>query len=152
MLDQHTFGIQDTQPPQTWRQRNRPALVAAAWFWLFFLILALISLFTGWASLPVTLGLQLLLSLGAGVLAARLHRRQTAADPNYVHQGALAGFYLPLTTAAVILVVALVAGIGSLGTLLPLMIPYFVALPVELGMCSALGALGARLYQKLAHA
>ena len=131
-----------------WPAAHRPALVAAAWFWLVFLALALITLFTGWASRPVTLVLQLIASLGAGFLAARLQRRHFPGLPLTTRQGTLAGFYLPVATAVVIILVAILAGAASLGLLLPLMLPYFLFLPVEIGACSLLGALGAHIYRR----
>ena len=150
MLDEHTFGVRPVQPERglrIWYRQNRAALLAAAWFWVLFLVLAALTLFTGWSSRPVTLFLEMIVSLGAGILAAWLHRREQPLAPRYVRMGTLAGFYLPLTTAVAITLIALAAGLASLGTLLPLMIPYFVFLPVELGVCSLLGAFGAWLFK-----
>ena len=152
MINENTFGVVETGPQKGLRagyQRNRPAIVAATWFWLLFMVLAVITLFTGWASRPVTLLLQLFLAFFSGILAAWLHKRQNPVEPRYVRMGALAGFYLPLTTALIITLVVLVTGIGSYGLLLPLMIPYFVSLPVEMGACSMLGAAGAWLFKKI---
>lgn len=137
----------DTRLP--WRKAQRPALKAAAAWWLVFLILAIVTLFTGWASRPVTLFLQLVASLGAGFLAAWLSRGEVGNAAKAVRQGAFAGLYLPLASAAVVLIIAILAGIGSLGALLPVMIPYFLFLPVEIGACSQCGALGAWIFQKL---
>ena len=153
MLDDHTFGVEDPERGnalERWYRRNRPAVFATLWLWLLFLILAGVTLLTGWASRPVTLVLQMVLSFGAGLLAGWYHRRDRPEIPRYTRLGALAGFLLPFTTAIVIVIVALVIGIGSLGTLLPLMIPYFLSLPLELIFCSGLGALGGRIVQGLA--
>jgi len=127
---------------------RRPALAAAACWWLVFLALAVVTLFTGWASRPVTLMLQLVASLGAGFQAGWLYQRGRPGGNRLVRQGALAGFYLPVASALVILVVAVLVGIGSFGLLIPLMIPYFLFLPVEIGACSLLGAFGAWIYRK----
>jgi hypothetical protein len=114
----------------------QPGSGCYSWFWQHSL-----------SSRPVTLFLEMIVSLGAGILAAWLHRREQPLAPRYVRMGTLAGFYLPLTTAVAITLIALAAGLASLGTLLPLMIPYFVFLPVELGVCSLLGAFGAWLFK-----
>jgi hypothetical protein len=150
MLDDHTFGFDQSPPPgswQAWVRRERPALAAAAWFWPMFLLLALVALFTGWASLPITLSLQVLVSLGAGWAAGRFDRRAylfglETQRLRPTRMGAFAGIYLALTTALVLVLVAIWAGLGSFGTLVPLMIPYFAALPVELAFCGLAGALG----------
>lgn len=152
MLDENTFGIE--QPPaatgpQAWMRRNRPAILAAAWLWLVFLALALVTLFTGWASLPVTFTLQSLVSLGAGALAAWLLEKEQRAEPHYTRMGATAGFYLALTTAVVVTLVGIWAGLGSLGTLIPFMVPYCISLPLEVGICGFTGAVGARLMQAI---
>lgn len=147
MLDDHTFGVDDPNRRSRlsrWYQRRRPALVATAWFWLLFFILALITLLTGWASLPVTLGLQVLVSFGAGALAARLYNKADPESGQYVRQGAHAGLYLPVTTLLVILVVALWLGVSSFGVLLPLMVPYFLSFPLVLVLSVLLAMLGAR--------
>lgn len=150
MLDEHTFGTRhQASRLSQWMHDRRPALVATGTFWLVFLVLSIITLFTGWGSRAVTLVMQILLSLGAGFLAAWMLHRNKTVPGGYVRQGALAGFYLPLTTALVVLALAILIGLGSLGTLLPLMIPYFLFLPVELGACSAVGALGAKIFQLL---
>lgn len=130
-----------------WRQRHRPALRAAAWFFVFFVVLAAITLFTGWASRAVTLFLQIALSLGAGFLAAGLHRKEGSAEISPIRMGALAGFYLPLAAALAMTLLAILVGICSLGVVIPLMVPYFAFLPIELGACSLVGALGAWLFQ-----
>ena len=128
---------------------KRPALVAAATWWLVFLLLAVVTLFTGWASRPITLYLQLLASLGAGVQAAWLYRRWNPEGSQYVRQGAFAGLYLPLASAAVLIVTSILLAIGSLGAVLLLTIPYFLFLPIEIGGCSLSGAFGAWIYRKL---
>ena len=135
MLGQSTSFAQTVKASQPWRIEQRPALVAAACWWLTFLVMAVITLFTGWASRPVTLYLQLLTSLGAGFQAAWLYQRSQPADTRHVRQGALAGFYLPVASAMIILVIAVMAGLSSFGSLLPLMIPYFLFLPIEIGGC-----------------
>ena len=150
MLNDHTFGFE--KPPKDsaiarWYRRNRSALVATAWFWLAFFLLALITLLTGWASLPVTFTLQVLVSFGAGYLAARLGYKADLAATNISRQGMLAGLYLPLTTLLVLVIVALWIGIASFGALLPLMLPYFLSLPPLILLCTFLGYLGARLAQ-----
>ena len=132
---------------QGWYTRDRPSILAAAWFWLFFVLLAAVTLLTGWASLPVTLGLQSILSLGAGALAAWLLRREGRPSPRYSHSGALAGLYLTVITAAAISGLAVLIGIGSLGTTLPLMLPYFLSLPVQAINTSLFGAVGAYITQ-----
>jgi hypothetical protein len=148
MLDDHTFGFE--KPPKDsavarWCRRNHSALVATAWFWLAFFVLALITLLTGWASLPLTFALQALVSFGAGYLAARLGYKEEPAAANFSRQGARAGFYLPLTSLLVLLVVALWIGIASFGAMLPLMVPFFLSLPLLFLMCTFMGVLGARM-------
>jgi hypothetical protein len=132
---------------QGWYRRDRPSILAAAWFWLFFVLLAAVTLLTGWASLPVTLGLQSILSLGAGALAAWLLQREGRLSPRYSHSGALAGLYLTAITAAAIIGLAVLIGIGSLGATLPLMLPYFLSLPVQAINTSLFGAVGAYITQ-----
>jgi|GEM_PF-3525486 len=148
MLNDNTFGVQSPKnqnPWQRWASNNRPALIATAWVWLFFFLLALIALFTGWASLPFTVGAQVLLSLVAGYIAGRIHRKTPGGASTPVRQGILSGVLLQATTAVVILGIAILVGIGSFGALIPLMVPYFVALIPALVCSAALGALGARL-------
>ena len=150
MLDDHTFGVHDAEDRVGWGRwvnRWQPALVAAAWFWVFFFILALITLFTGWASLIVTLALQSLTSLGAGAVAARRLHQLERPNPRYTQMGAFAGFFLVLTTFAVVILVALWVGLSSFGAALPLMIPYFLNIPTALILCGGFGAIGARLMQ-----
>jgi len=152
MLDDHTFGVNDPEQRSRfshWYQRHRPSLVATAWFWLLFFVLALVTLFTGWASLPVTLTLQVLVSFGAGALAAWLHHKVDPRSDQYTRLGAYAGIYLPVTTLLVILVVALWLGISSFGALLPLMVPYFLSFPLVLILSGFLAMLGARGIQAL---
>ena len=148
MMDEVTFGIAKTQEKgrlARWLERDRPAIIATAIAFPLFLILAAITLITGWASRPVTLLLQVILSFGAGILAAWLDSRQNPELPRPVRQGAFAGLYLPLSVAILITLLALVLALGSLGTLIPLMVPYFILLPIELGLCSFIGAGGAWL-------
>ena len=167
----HTQSKAQAQGWRLWYQDKRPAVQSAGWFWLFFLLLTGITLFTGWASRPVTLFLELILSLGAGVLAAWLRRREWRARavrklapdgsrnlfgvmlampaPRYVRMGTLAGFFLSLTTALAISLLALLVAFGSAGLLAPLMIPYYLFLPVELGACSLAGGLGAWIFQTI---
>jgi polyferredoxin len=150
MIDDHTFGVDDPDQQSRlsrWYQHHRPALVATAWFWLLFFILALITLVTGWASLPVTMSLQVLVSFGAGYVAAKTHHKEDPQSPNYARLGALTGLYLPFTTLIVIILVALWIGISSFGTLIPLMIPYFLFFPLLLVASAALAFLGARMAQ-----
>ena len=147
MLDDHTFGVDDPEQRSRfsrWYRQNRPALVATAWFWLLFFVLALVTLFTGWASLPVTLTLQVLVSFGSGALAAWLHYKANPESSQYARLGAYAGIYLPATTLLVILVVALWMGISSFGALLPLMVPYFLSFPLVFVLSVLLALLGAR--------
>ena len=148
MMDDNTFGVEPAKSQnrlKRWADKNRPALTATAWVWFFFFILALIALFTGWASLPVTLGLQIVLSFAAGYIAGRIERQTPDSSSSPVRQGMLAGVYLQVTTALVILVVAVLVGIGSFGALIPLLVPYFLALPPALLFSAGFGAFGARL-------
>lgn len=148
MIDDHTFGVPEPRGEgrlARWYRRNRPAVLATLWLWILFLILALVTLFTGWASLLVTLAIQILLSLAAGGLAARIYHRRPAEGTSPAKQGALAGIFLPLTTGIVILIVAIWIGIGSFGTLIPLMLPYFLALPGAVILSGGLGWAGGRL-------
>jgi len=148
MLDDHTFGVDDPEQRSLlsrWYQHHRPALVATAWFWLLFFALALITLFTGWASLPVTLTLQVLVSFGAGATAAWLHHKADPESDQYVRLGTYAGLYLPATTLLVILIVALWLGISSFGALLPLMVPYFLSFPIVLILSGLLAMSGAKV-------
>jgi len=152
MLDDHTFGVDDPEQRSRfsrWFQHHRPALVATAWFWLLFFILALITLLTGWASLPVTLTLQVMVSCGAGALAAWLHYKADPESGQYARLGAYAGLYLPVTSLLVILIVALWLGISSFGALLPLMVPYFLSFPLVLVLSALLAMFGARGMQAL---
>jgi hypothetical protein len=149
MLDDRTFGVEDPGPRRGlrgWYDRERPALKAAAWFWVVFLALSFVSLFTGWASLGLTMLLQAVVGLAAGVLAAVFHHRDRPQKQRSIRMGIFAGVYLCLTTLLVILVFAIVAGLGSLGVLVPIMVPYFVALPGEFLICSLAGGLGAGLW------
>lgn len=152
MIDDHTFGVPDPRGEgrlARWYRRNRPAVLATLWLWILFLILALVTLFTGWASLLVTLGIQTLLSLAAGGLAAWIFHRKPVEGTSHARHGALAGIFLPLTTGIVILVVAILIGIGSFGTLVPLMLPYFVALPGAVILSGGLGWAGGWLTQRI---
>lgn len=153
MVDDQTFGVRFTRgEPRLakWYHDQRPAIIATAWFWLAFLVLAGITLVTGWASRPVTLVLQWPLSFGAGVLAAYLHQKEYPGQTGAVRMGILAGCYLPLSVAAVMMMLAILAAFVSFGTTLFLTIPYFVTLPLEIGACTIFGALGAWLYTRLA--
>ena len=132
-----------------WYYRNRPAIKAAAIFWLFFLALSFITLFTGWASLTVTMLLQAVVCFFAGLTAAWLHHREKPAQQRYIRLGILTGVYLCLTTLIIILLFAVITGLGSLGLLIPIMIPYFFALPGELLICMTMGAAGSGLYSFL---
>ncbi len=152
MLDDHTFGVADAEFEgrfTRWRRHYRPAWMAALWFWVFFLLLALVTLFTGWASLPVTLSLQALMALAAGALAAVLLHREGHEQLVFAHMGAWAGILLVLTTLGVVLLVALWVGISTFGTTLPLMIPYCFSLPMAVVLCGSLGALGGRIVQAI---
>jgi hypothetical protein len=149
MIPQTSSFAQPNHARLPWGKALQPALKAAATWWLVFLFLAIVTLFTGWASRPVTLFLQLVASLGAGILAAWLSKTEVGGAAKAVRQGAFAGLYLPLASAAVVLIIAILAGISSLGALLPVMIPYFLFLPIEIGACSLCGALGSWIFQKL---
>jgi hypothetical protein len=152
MIDDHTFGVPDPRGERRlarWYRRNRPAVLATLWLWILFLILALVTLFTGWASLLVTLAIQTLLSLAAGGLAAWIYHPKPVEGTSHARQGALAGIFLPLTTGIVILVAAILIGIGSFGTLVPLMLPYFVALPGAVILSGGLGWAGGWLMQRI---
>ena len=153
MIDDHTFGAKKSESKSgfsRWYERNRPAVIATLWLWLVFLILALITLFTGWASLLVTMLIQTILSLGAGMLAANLFQKKPIENSSAARQGILAGIYLPLTTGIVISIVGLWIGVGSLGTLVPLMLPFCVALPAAVILDGFCGLIGARLWQWVA--
>ena len=152
MIDDHTFGVPDSRHEgrlARWYRRNRPAVLATLWLWILFFILALITLFTGWASLLATLVIQTLLSFVAGGLAAWLFHRKPAEGTSHARQGALAGIFLPLTTGIVILAAAILIGIGSFGTLVPLMLPYFVALPGAVILSGGLGWAGGWLVGRI---
>lgn len=152
MIDNHTFGIEPPAQPRGLKalyQRDQAAIQAAAWLWAVFLILAVITLFTGWASLGVTLFLQFLVSFASGFLAGRNERRNHPEAPRITRMGALSGFYLVLVTALVLTLLAIVVGVGSLGTVVPLMIPYFLSLPLQLGLCSFASYFASWIYQKL---
>ena len=148
MIDDHTFGTPDPSNGNRflrWYQRFKPALTAALWFWVLFLLLDLIALFTGWASLIVTLSIQILLSFGAGWLAGRLYENAPISGSGAGRQGALTGLFLPLTTGLIIILVALWIGISSFGSLVPIMLPYFLSLPIQILLCVFLGLLGGKL-------
>jgi len=152
MIDDHTFGVPEPRGEgclARWYRRNRPAVLATIWLWILFLILALITLFSGWASLLVTLAIQILLSFAAGGLAAWLFHRKPVEGTSHARQGALAGIFLPLTTGIVILVAAILIGVGSFGTLVPLMLPYFVALPGAVILSGGLGWAGGWLVGRI---
>ena len=152
MIDDHTFGVPDPRGEgrlSRWYRRNRPAVLATLWLWILFLILALVTLFTGWASLLATLVIQTLLSFVAGGLAAWIYHRKPAEGTSHARQGALAGIFLPLTTGIVILVAAILIGVGSFGTLVPLMLPYFVALPGAVILSGGLGWAGGWLVGRI---
>lgn len=148
MIDDHTFGTPNPSNGNRfsrWYQRFKPALTAALWFWVLFMLLDLVALFTGWASLIVTLSMQTILSFGAGWLAGHLYEKAPFSGSNARRQGTLAGLFLPLTTGLIIILVAFWIGISSLGSLIPIMLPYFLSFPVQILLCVFLGLLGGKL-------
>ncbi len=142
MLDNYTFGVRQSQK-QNPRIGLRPAIRATAWLWLVFLALALVTLFTGWASLLITSILELLVSFCAGLLAGYFISRSKSDRPRYLLNGAVAGMLLPVTAALTAGVIGIFAGLGTMGTALGLMLPYLISLPLVIGLCTLLGALGA---------
>ena len=148
MINQSSAFTQPHTPRLPWVKEQLPAIQAAATWWLVFLALAVLNMVFGWGSRLFIIILQLLVSMGAGLQAAWLTRRNSQAGQSALRQGALAGFILPLTTGGVILLIAILVGITSLGVLIPLIIVFFLFLPFEIAACAIAGLAGAGLYGK----
>jgi len=125
------FGeVQQQDPVTRWLEQARPALTAAARWSALYLVLSLISLLTGWASLTVTLVLQTLMGVVAGWQAARWACARGDGRWAAIRQ-ALGAVWLLLGGATILILgAAMVAGAESAGVLIPLMVPYLMALPV----------------------
>ncbi len=115
--------------PKSWMIHYRPAVNAAVRWMALYLLFALISLITGWASLVVTLFLQLITGVVAAGQAAIQARRMGLSARRVWMQSLVAVWLLLGGVTALIIAIAAVAGFGSVGVLVPVMVPYLVVLP-----------------------
>lgn len=126
------FGYGDIRPDPSfaWLARIRPALTAAARWSALFFVLAVVTLWAGWASLTVTLVLQVIVGALAAGDAARQGKQLGKSGLWNIGQAVLATWMLLGGVGVLILLLALIAGSESAGTLVPLMVPYFLSLPL----------------------
>lgn len=148
MINQPTLPLEQPRPANrlsAWYQRDRSAILAAAWTWLLFFLANL----AGLVALPACLAGQIAVSLAAGMLAAHFERRAGLPNPNYARMGTLAGFYVCATNLVAIFILAALVGLATLGATALSLVGLALSAPLLLGLCSFSSYLGALAYKKV---
>jgi len=127
--------------PAGWWRGLPPPLRAVGVFCLPFVIVDAFNYYSAGAAQALSLPILLLLYAGCGALAAHLGRGRPGSD---LRHGATAGLVLWLVSFIVNGLIALLAGVATLGTTLLLGVPYLCLCgPVHLvagGLCGLFGA------------
>ena len=122
-----------------------PAVRAASVFAIPFIVVDAFNYFSAGVAQALSWPVLALLYAGCGGLAAKFAAERGRRD--YAYNGAIAGFALWIASLLVNGIIALIAGVASLGATLLLGIPYVCLCgPIQLIVGGLLGALGGAIY------